>query len=69
MLDCLSEVAGIGNYDDVLKQSMELETPEGKFRILDIDGLIRAKEAMNRPHDQITVRQLKQIKELRRHKQ
>ena len=41
----------------------ELETREGKFRVLDIDGLIRAKEAMNRPHDRLTVAQLKAIKE------
>jgi len=30
--------------------------------VLGIDGLIRAKEAMNRDHDRITVRQLKEIK-------
>ena len=62
VLDCLGEVLGIGDFDAVLRQSVEVELPFGHCRILDIDGLIRAKEAMNRDHDRITVRQLKEIK-------
>ena len=62
IVDCLSEVLGIGDFDAVSKQSLEVELPFGHCRILDIDGLIRAKEAMNRDHDRITVRQLKEIK-------
>ena len=68
VLDCLSEVAGVGDYDQVLSQSIEIQTAQGKLRVLDIEALIRAKEAMNRPHDQIAVKQLKHIKELRRQK-
>ena len=66
VLDCLGEVAGLGDYDAVLKQSVQISTKDGTFRILDIDALIRAKEAMNRPHDRLTVIQLKAIKERRR---
>ncbi len=62
VLDCLSEVHGIGNFDAVVEQSVEVNLPFGPCRILDIDGLIRAKEAMNRDHDRITVRQLREIK-------
>jgi len=65
VLDCLSEVAGVGDYDEVLRQSVEIETSAGKFRVLSIDSLIDAKEAMNRPHDRITAAQLKAIKERR----
>jgi Nucleotidyl transferase of unknown function (DUF2204) len=65
VLDCLGEVAGLGDYDAVLKQSVQISTKDGTFRILDIDALIRAKEAMNRPHDRLTVAQLKAIKERR----
>lgn len=65
VLDCLGEVLGIGDFDAVLRQSVEVELPFGPCRILDIDGLIRAKEAMNRDHDRITVRQLQEIKKLR----
>jgi hypothetical protein len=61
-LDCLGEVLGVGDFDAVLKQSIEVALPFGRCRILDIDGLISAKEAMNREHDRITVRQLKEIK-------
>src|SRR5277367_354117 len=53
IVDCLGEVLGVGNFDDVLKNSVEVELPYGKCRILDIDALIRAKEAMNRDHDRI----------------
>lgn len=62
VVDCLSEVRGIGDFDAVVKQSVEVELPFGHCRILDIDGLICAKEAMNRDHDRITVRQLREIK-------
>jgi hypothetical protein len=63
VLDCLGEVLGVGDFEEVLKQSVEVELPYGKCRILDIDALIRAKEAMNRNHDKITVTLLKKIKE------
>lgn len=65
-LDCLSEVAGIGDYEKVLFHSQEITFPEGRFRVLDLDGLILAKEAMDRPHDRLTLIQLRAIKE--RHK-
>ena len=63
VVDCLGEVLGVGNYDEVFKQSVEVDLPYGKCRILDIDALIRAKQAMNRNHDKMTVMFLKKIKE------
>jgi hypothetical protein len=60
-VDCLGEVLGVGNYDSVLAHSIELELPFGSCRILDVETLIRAKEAMNRDHDRVTVRQLREI--------
>ena len=62
IVDCLGEVLGVGGFDDVLRNSIEVELPSGNCRVLDIDALIRAKEAMNRDHDRITVKQLKEIK-------
>jgi len=44
-----------------------LRLPFGSCRILTLDALIRAKEAMNREHDRLTVRQLKEIQ--KRHQQ
>lgn len=64
-VDCLGEVLGVGDFDSVLRQSVELELPFGKCRILDLDALIRAKEATNRDHDRITIRQLREIKKRR----
>ena len=61
VVDCLGEVLGIGNFEEVLKHSVEVELPYGKCRIIDIETLIRAKEAMNRDHDLITVKHLKEI--------
>lgn len=64
-VDCLGEVLGIGDFDEVLKNSIELELPIGKCRVMDIDSLIRAKEAMNRAHDRITAEELIEIKKRR----
>ncbi len=61
IVDCLGEILGVGSFDEVLKHSVEVELPYGKCRIIDIEALIRAKEAMNRDHDRITVKYLKEI--------
>lgn len=62
VLDCIAEVLGIGDFEDVLKNSVIAELPFGEIRVLDIDALIQAKEAMHRDHDIITVKHLKTIK-------
>jgi hypothetical protein len=61
VVDCLGEVLGVGGFESVLKHSIELELPFGNCRILDLEALIRAKETMNRDHDRIAVRQLREI--------
>jgi hypothetical protein len=63
ILDCLSEVAGIGDFDAVMANSQSLQFPFGRCYVLNIDALIRAKQAVGRSHDLITVRQLNAIKE------
>jgi hypothetical protein len=62
ILDCLGEIRGVGGFDEVVRHSVELELPIGKCRVIDLDTLIIAKEAMDRDHDRITVRDLKEIK-------
>ena len=64
-LDCLGEVLGVGDYGSVLAHSVVVELPFGPCRILDLETLIRAKEAMNRDHDRVTVRQLREIQRRR----
>jgi len=61
VVDCLGAVLGVGDYDEVLKNSIEVELPCGLCWIISIETLIRAKEAMNRDHDRITVKHLKEI--------
>lgn len=62
-LDCLSEVKGVGDYAEVRRQSIEVELPAGPCRILSLEALIRAKEAMGGPKDKLTLLQLKAIQE------
>lgn len=62
IVDCLGEVLGVGDFEAARQQSIEVDLPFGKCRVLDINALISAKEAMNRDHDRITVNQLKEIK-------
>jgi hypothetical protein len=63
ILDCLSQVAGVGDFDAVLRQSELNEFPFGRCYMLKIDALIQAKQAVGRQRDLITVQQLKAIKE------
>jgi hypothetical protein len=63
ILDCLSEVTGVGDFDAVLQASELKSLPFGGCFILKIDALIQAKKAVGRPHDLITVAQLQAIQE------
>jgi hypothetical protein len=62
-LDCLSQVAGIGDFTTVLKRSMVANFSYGQFRFLDIDALIASKRAVGRERDLDAVRRLLAIKE------
>jgi hypothetical protein len=62
-LDCLGEVAGVGDYETVLRHSMLFKMSYGEFRILSLDAAIASKEALGREHDLAAVRQLRAIKE------
>ena len=61
VLDCLSEITGLGNHDEVLRESMEIQLPFGSCRLLSRGALIRSKKAMGRPRDLEAVRQLQYI--------
>jgi len=67
-LDCLSEVKGVGSYEDALAHSVLFKLSYGEFRMLDVDTLIAAKEAVGREHDLAAVRQLRAIQEKLTHK-
>ena len=46
VLDCLGEVAGVGNFDAVLRQSTLMKFPFGGCYVLNIEALIQAKMAV-----------------------
>jgi hypothetical protein len=62
-LDCLSEVAGVGDYETVRRNSVTFKMSYGEFRILNLDAAIASKEAVGRERDLAAVRQLRAIKE------
>jgi predicted nucleotidyltransferase len=62
-LDCLSEVAGVGNYEQVLQQSILHRMSFGEFRMLNLDALIASKSAAGREKDLEAVRLLRAVKE------
>ena len=64
-LDCLGEVAGLGNYQQVVQQSILHSMSFGQFRMLNLDALIVAKAAAGRQKDLDAVRLLRAVKEKR----
>ncbi|MCU0783168.1 MAG: nucleotidyltransferase [Verrucomicrobia bacterium] len=65
ILDCLSEIAGVGGYGQVLQQSVRRSMSYGEFNILDLDALIASKLAVGREKDLDAVKLLQAIKEKR----
>ena len=63
VLDCLGEVAGIGDYEQVLQRSVPHVMSYGEFRMLNLDALIAAKAAVGRQKDLDAIRLLQAIKE------
>jgi hypothetical protein len=61
-LDCLGIIQAVGDFEEVKRHSIEFRLPAGTCRVLDLDALIRSKEAMNRPRDREAVLQLKAIR-------
>jgi hypothetical protein len=66
VLDCLSEVAGLGGFVAVRRASIVINPGFGKCRVLDLDALIKAKQAMDRPRDRQTLIQLRALKRRQR---
>jgi hypothetical protein len=66
VLDCLGEVLAVGDFDAVHAGSELVETSFGNFRVLDVPTLLRAKEAVGRPHDLRTAVQLRCVLDARR---
>jgi predicted nucleotidyltransferase len=68
VIDCLNEVAGIGDFDSVLQVSVPVDLGFGVCRMLGLEALIRSKETMGRDHDLAALRQLRAIQERTRNR-
>jgi hypothetical protein len=64
-IDLLGEVAGIGDYNHVLRQSQDEIVYGLTVRVLSLEGLIAAKKAAGRAKDQGHVLELEELKKLR----
>jgi hypothetical protein len=64
-LDVMDRVAGVGEFDAVLAQSVETRVGEVAFRILDLPALLAAKRASARPKDLAQLPELEALLELR----
>jgi predicted nucleotidyltransferase len=62
-LDCLNEVQGIGNFDEVFKNAITINIDGRDYQVLSLDALIKTKKSLNRPQDQQDVLQLEAIKQ------
>ena len=62
-LDCLGEIAGVGDFAAAFNQSVVANFSYGQFRMLNIDALITSKSALGREKDLEAVRLLRAIKE------
>lgn len=62
-LDLLGEVRGIGTFSDLSPHAIGIELFGRTCNVLDIDALIRSKQAMARPKDKQVVAQLLFIRE------
>ena len=68
-IDIFGEIAGLGTFAEVVKDSEELILFGYPVRVLSLDGLIRAKRATARRKDLIIVPELEAIRELRKEKE
>jgi hypothetical protein len=62
-LDVLSEIAGIGKYVEVEQHVIQVNLAGNSVRVLDLDALILAKQAMNAPKDRQVFLELSAIRE------
>jgi hypothetical protein len=63
-IDMLGEVAGIGDYEAVKKESVSTKLYDCEVRILTLDGLIKAKRAAGRTKDLLVLPELEALREL-----
>jgi predicted nucleotidyltransferase len=64
-LDLLGDMAGVGGYDEAVKQAVMVSLFGRDCRVVGLDTLIRAKKAAGRPKDLEVIAELESLRELR----
>jgi predicted nucleotidyltransferase len=62
-VDVLSSILGVGDFERVYTESAEVELFGRKCRVISLDDLIRAKEALGREKDILAAKELRAIRE------
>jgi hypothetical protein len=62
-VDILSSILGIGDFDRVRAASIEIELFGRRCRVISLEDLIRAKEALGRDKDLLAAKELRAIRE------
>ena len=62
ILDIISHVEAVGDFNAVAKNAAEIEIYGNRCRLISIEDLIKSKEALGRQKDLVVVEELKSIK-------
>lgn len=62
-VDVLGSILGVGEFERVRAGSVEVELFGRRCRVISLDDLIRAKEALGREKDLLAVKELKALRE------
>jgi hypothetical protein len=60
-VDVLGDVLGIGGYEELLRNSIEIPLFGRTCRVISLEALIKAKEAVGREKDLIVAKELRAI--------
>ena len=62
IVNVIGDVSGVGSFEEVKKDAIEITLYGYKCKVISIDDLIKCKETLKRPKDLIVVEELKSIK-------
>ena len=62
-IDFLGSISGVGSYEQVRKDAIEIELFGHHVRVISVDDLIKAKQWLGREKDHLAVKELKAILE------
>jgi hypothetical protein len=61
LIDVLSSVLGVGDFQRLCEKAETLDVEGRRYRVMSLDDLIRAKEALGREKDLLTAKELRAI--------